>query len=213
MKTRLNFVSNSSSTSFVIAVPDKEERCEHCGRNNYHDIEVLKFLIAAYDIENMAGTNVKWIDAYEKRKIAIEIMDLKKDKRWAQEKIKVLDDLKGNYLINHAITKIEEVLKSFMGDDPSDQRIRWSRLDNEGGWNKVDKNAFTLELEALKTCVEECDKKIPLLINKLKSMSKYKKANSRICHIEIDNSASAVGRLIRDLLDSGRIDIIEKVST
>jgi hypothetical protein len=41
MKLRRGFVSNSSSSSFVIAV-DKPSKCEHCGRSDMDILEMIE---------------------------------------------------------------------------------------------------------------------------------------------------------------------------
>jgi len=56
MKIRNSFVSNSSSSSYVIIVHDNNEPCEHCGRKDLDFLEVLDnasdFLESSIQYEN-----------------------------------------------------------------------------------------------------------------------------------------------------------------
>ena len=61
MKRRNGFVSNSSSTSFIIAINSDTNKCKHCGRES---IDIVKLIEkhSSYDTEI---TNVGYKDVLE----------------------------------------------------------------------------------------------------------------------------------------------------
>jgi len=42
MKNRLGFVSNSSSSSFIVAINRKNDPCPHCGRSGNNIVDLIK---------------------------------------------------------------------------------------------------------------------------------------------------------------------------
>lgn len=108
MKIRNGFVSNSSSSSFVIACKIKE-KCKHCGSSplDFFDLIHLKlndnpktYGYFVYDIESEIESS------------QFEIDDLEKDKSWIERKIKEYETLLGNKdyerIYNYVFPIVEE---------------------------------------------------------------------------------------------------------
>lgn len=63
MKIRTGFISNSSSTSFIIAI-NPSQRCEHCGRSDPSIIDLLERGSAYYVDENRVRKDPEEIKEY-----------------------------------------------------------------------------------------------------------------------------------------------------
>jgi len=48
MKTRIGFVSNSSSASFVVALKTEEKPCAHCGRSDPNFLDIVEAIGARF---------------------------------------------------------------------------------------------------------------------------------------------------------------------
>ncbi len=52
MKTRAGFVSNSSSSSFVVRINDGPDKCEVCGRSDPDVVQIFQEAEDSYDYES-----------------------------------------------------------------------------------------------------------------------------------------------------------------
>ena len=68
MKIRKQFVSNSSSTSYIIKVK-KSEKCPHCGRSDMSFIDYIKNLRENYSDDTQYIGNKQYIIEYLKQQI------------------------------------------------------------------------------------------------------------------------------------------------
>ena len=69
MKVRQGFVSNSSSSSFVVMIPTETEACPHCGRTNFNLFDLLSPLDRGYDDDTCVYCTEDSIDQLEFEKI------------------------------------------------------------------------------------------------------------------------------------------------
>ena len=99
MKTRIGFVSNSSSSSFILAIGDKE-KCPHCGRS---DVDIIDM------IENSRYDDDTQIEAVGKDNVLKNIVD-----NWSDETCKDLtkkiNDFKGDQLYLVSISNHNQTL-------------------------------------------------------------------------------------------------------
>jgi len=87
MKNRKGFVSNSSSSSFIIAIKKDVSKCEHCGRS---DIDLLQLIDYASDyessVEEVGAEGViheiknEWYDNNHSKLIIDKVEEKSKDK-------------------------------------------------------------------------------------------------------------------------------------
>lgn len=212
MKVRQGFVSNSSSTCFLISVPKEGETCEHCGKNDRYYVEILDYLLKCFHSEG--GKVLQWYNKEQTMYIAEVIVEGKKDIKWSKAKIDELERLRKNYLLNHAISKMEELFKLLSRMNMSGKvETRWLREWEENGWHKDEKNVFMRLLDHLKEKIKQAEKDVNEGMKKLRAINEYRKKGRRVCYVEIDNFAGTTGRLLEDLLNSGHIDIIERTQT
>ena len=91
MKTRIGFVSNSSSTSFIVAVRNEPEKCAHCGRSDPDLLELIDQR-CGYSCDNEVDStdfesikeevNRQWSEYNEKEKILKEVKEYSEKEGW-----------------------------------------------------------------------------------------------------------------------------------
>ena len=89
MKIRSGFVSNSSSSSFIIAVGNPE-KCEHCGRSDVDIIDMINNMSDGYEeteVEAVGKDNIlkhiaEWWSDDTLAKLKQKIQDFKGDRMY-----------------------------------------------------------------------------------------------------------------------------------
>jgi len=100
MKTRTGFVSNSSSTSFIIGLGHPAEPCPHCGRGGDDLVRIL-------ESHNHYETELEWSDPSERlEELDREIREYT-DKGWEDDTEYLEDEKK---LIVEARKKFPQVI-------------------------------------------------------------------------------------------------------
>ena len=95
MKIRTGFVSNSSSSSYILAL-SKEDACEHCKYSNAKMIELVRNLFCKNEWDGNVPSSYSGDPENYIESIAKEIEDLEKDIEWNIKKIKVLENISRN---------------------------------------------------------------------------------------------------------------------
>lgn len=115
MKTRTKFVSNSSSSSFIIAITNKIEKCKTCGHEEGIKIDDLIDLIENnnnYDTEiahyELTSETFKSENTYMEEKDVKEITD-KIDNKSADERIMEIKVSYHNAFINGLINDSKNI--------------------------------------------------------------------------------------------------------
>ena len=87
MKTRHGFVSNSSSSSFIVAVPKKGKVCDHCGFDTSSLVSLLSTM-GELTQKNDSAFNSHYLSSNSAKDIILsyndKIKDIKKDKEWCE---------------------------------------------------------------------------------------------------------------------------------
>lgn len=94
MKTRNGFVSNSSSSSFVIAIKNKNKPCPHCGRkdpnfldmieqsNLHNDDNCIYARSAESTLEYLENNGKTWMSSKDYEMIKKSIVKYRTNKKW-----------------------------------------------------------------------------------------------------------------------------------
>lgn len=206
MKERKGFVSNSSSTCYIIAVPKKGKKCKCCGRDNRYYVQMLRYLVKVYEAEK---NEVEWIDSINIAETKYKVDTLKKGIKFLKSQLKEIDKLKRNYLIDMAINKVEQLSNILAKVKDTKYQINWIAEE----MRIIDKNMIDDLKKTMTHRMNEDKKELARLQSKIKKLREFKKKGCDICSLEIDHWDGKTGESIKELLRSGDIDIIEQVNT
>ena len=204
MKIRTGFVSNSSSSSFILAIPNDKE-CGHCGYSNAAIVELVMDLFGdksweSYVPKTYSGNPVDYINAIDE-----EVEQLDKDIAWTIKKIETLENLSTN----------DEALQLFSewNDISRQSKARWRReVDEDENYKRVPREILRRDIGHLGASVERSrNEKNKLLAKKAKIKAAIDN-NQTIYVFEIDIHDSAHS-LIDALIKNGSVEVIEKVMT
>lgn len=205
MKIRYGFVSNSSSSSYILALP-KEKECEHCGHTNGQIIELVSKLFSKgtwddYVPVNYGGDFEGYIGAIEN-----EIEEIDKDIAWTLKKTKVLENLSKN---EDAITLFSE-----WNEIKQQAKPRWRRKADESNeeYGTTPREKLKEDVGWLGDQIEINRRKKTSLEAKKRKIEEAIKSDDTLYAFEIDHQDSARDT-IEMLIKNGIVKVIEKIVT
>lgn len=221
MKARHGFVSNSSSTSFVIAVREQKiEKCPHC---NCSPIDYLNFLHLKTKDEKGQEYEYKIFDIKEhidmlkedikNYKSAIEILTKTNEQFRA-----ILDDLNAPKYINVLINLIGDRLKYTYYQRPfakkskeeQDADLRVLPYDQRASFTYASINT---EIEEIQSKINALETEIKEKEEDINKYSKYAEGKWTIFKIKVDHMDADMHEVIDVMSKSQNVEIIEKKSS
>jgi hypothetical protein len=205
MKIRVGFVSNSSSSSYILALP-KEKECEHCGHNNAQTLKIARELFAKKNKDwksrvpdPYSGDPKHYIDS-----INIEIEEIDKDIKWSLKKIKLLENLREN---DDAIILFNEWNTIERKTDIRPQRLLSEYKEEE---NIDTKEKLKRDIEYLNWNIRKKKERKTKLKSKRHKIERAVKDDDTLYVFEVDHRDNGQD-IIEMLIDNGTVKIIEKI--
>ena len=204
MKVRNGFVSNSSSSSFIVALP-KKVKCKCCGKKNEYMLWVLRDLIknvgAKNNFDSTGLSNYAGGAAQLFININEEIKELKKDIYWCNKERKILEKILQNKDAIDLCDSLETIRHS-----PRHDRLTRSYRDSTAEGLVLGK------IENLNDTMGKASKEIARLVKKARVIKQSAKNKDTIFTFEMDNT-SEYYCIIENLIQSKDIILIKKETT
>jgi len=202
MKTRSGFVSNSSSTSFILTI-ENEKECSSCGHSN---AELILMAMELFTSKNwngcvpssFSGDPQNYIDSLND-----EILELDKDIKQTKEKVASLEKILLNEDAIYLMAQHNRIEKD-------SKTIRYRRQEEE--YYKDPKQQIENEIEWAKSNVKSYVARKKELEAKRYKICNAVKGGQTLLVFETDNSYMTED-LIDRLAKSGAINLIERKST
>lgn len=202
MKIRIGFVSNSSSSSYILAL-SKGKKCDHC---NCSDIDMLELVGKLFSKKEWVGNIPSTYNGDPTVFVDLidgEIEQLDKDIEWVTKKIEVLKDLSKN----------DDALTIFGNwyDISKNVNPRWRR-DIDERCDETPRDKLKREAESLGRLIQENRSKRSSLEIKKNKLEDAVTACQTIYVFDIDH----IGKerdIIETLIKNGVVDVIERIVT
>lgn len=211
MKIRNGFVSNSSSSSFIIALPTKT-KCKHCGKKNEDMLWVIHDILkTVYEKENCDGANLPkygGVAEYLITSMAEEVKSLKKDIYWCNKEKKILEKALKNKDAMNIYERLDDLeLHRIPRHSREFEAVRKRYSDSAGIYDSVSDRIHDLE----KT-IASAGKKISNFSKKARLVNKAVKNDDTVFVFNLDN-ASEYRNIIDRLIENGHVTLIDREST
>lgn len=200
MKIRNGFVSNSSSSSYILATK-REQKCECCGLSNSKMIELASLMLGKKEFDGCVPKSFNGNVSEYVESLDDEIENLKKDILWATEKIEILQKISKN---NDAITLMDQwnVCENLRNDRYNDESEYRSNPTENLKWN----------IERLGNDISGAKNKIAEIKTKKQKLLTAIDENRKIFIFEMDNWSRA-REIVRELIENDTVEIIEEIHT
>jgi len=199
MKTRQGFVSNSSSSSFIVAVPNKATKCKCCHRNDNWVIQAMfKYLTTLTTTGNkfVKLSNADEIVEY----FEDELLNLIKSKSYAEEQLKIIEELESNPKVFDDYLRLAKQLDYI--------RNKSNLVDESTYGSNVYSDKLTERKKNVKQHLSEYDKKVSDLNEIIKKAKKYLKTDFDVYSFTIDNWATDAEEALKKMMADGVIKVI-----
>ena len=200
MKTRSGFVSNSSSSSFIIAVPNKATECKCCYKSNAWVLQAIYQYISAMTEKGNRIYQMVGKDQIE-RHFREELQALEKSKKHAEDQIKMVEDLQKEPSVYESYMRLKRVLEieSYQLTPEREPEVKMqARLEK----SLADRKAkFVKHLEEYETKRKE----LKDLIAKIEG---FTEKNHTVYSFTIDNWASETERALQAMIAGKEVEVL-----
>jgi len=211
MKSRQGFVSNSSSSSFVIAIKKAKSK-------KFSDpSSVIDFLIkhsgAKYgDLKYFSQTPKKYDFLLKK-----EIKELQKDVRWVEKQKSGLEEALGNEDVVEILAKINRMPSIQSAKKRNEDNANKDKTNEDNRFSREYmhsmKEALEREITSLEYSLNSMGEKIKELQEKEKKIQPYLDGDWQLIGFEEDMWGSVLKSAIEDMARRKEAIIIEKATT
>lgn len=203
MKTRFGFVSNSSTSSFIIAVPNKAKECECCHQSDKTFLEMLcKYLttLTPQTHQMYSMTNAETVKEYYES----ELKDLRKTKPHVKEQLAIIEELEADPKLWENYQRLMKQL----------EWVRYNALTKEPEakkWNQRD--SLVERKQRLLKHQEDFDKNVAEIKRIIQEIEKAIAEDYSVYSFTLDNWTTDVEAKIKEMIYEGRIRVIHRVNT
>lgn len=204
MKIRNGFISNSSSSSYILALPNVK-KCEHCESSNDILLELIvdvfsKKSFNGYIPSSYSGDPKQYIET-----INDEIETIEKDIEWANKRVVDLKNLSKN---DDAVSLFAVLSQNKIQNGGTS--IRWER-ECDNGYDDP-RNTLRHEIESLGCKIVELNNNLNKLINERNKIEEAVENDETIYMFEIDYMDPA-RNIVEKLIEADSVKVIEKINT
>jgi hypothetical protein len=208
MRIRTGFVSNSSSSSFILSIA-KEQECKHCNQSNADVLNIIRDLFSSKKYEDYVPKTFSGNPEDYLVSIDTEIEEINKDIHWAHKKIQVLEKINKNPDAV-CLMKQWDRIKEEQGRDKGINFLRYGREDDKyRNENEID--TIARDLDWKRTSIKTLEKKRAELENKKSKIEKAINGEEQIYILEVNHMDDA-HTLIQNMINNGSVKLIDKVT-
>lgn len=209
MKIRNGFVSNSSSSSFIIAVPNKATECKCCKRSNHWLLQAISTYLGTFTKDGNKFYPIQGTDqVYEHFKR--ELDDLTSSKTYTKERLKVIASLQKNPKVYEDYERLRKELDRAR----SKMSISAESAIYQGTDADKAKNDLQSRKEQLERYLSDYDKKLKEIEDIIAKVKKFLKKDYTIYSFTIDNWSTEAERAIKEMMrEPGLIEVIHSIHT
>jgi hypothetical protein len=211
MKIRSGFVSNSSSTCFLLAakIPEKTESPSW--------FDVLDFLVdhcgGPDNLKVFSTTALEQIERWKK-----EINELEEDKKWCLEELKIYEDMEAAKIALPLLGRLikfehqRQYIKNY-GHEPDEEQIKQEiRCYRKYGQETADETLHYAKRRK-NFDIAKIEQNILKLSEKIKKAKPYTDKCWKLIGFEEDNFSGFIKKAVEKLDEDGNIVILEKIHT
>jgi len=209
MKIRNGFVSNSSSSSFIIAVQEPE-KCPHCGQTSADFLKILRAKFGDKQEHAFSSWSIKDYLKHQEE----DIKELEKDNEWVEGQKKKYEDLLKDEKSLDVIREFRDLMNSMMqhvemsGGVKSPRYKRWDSERKNSAREIISEELRGLSMYGVNKSLEEKRE----VVKKIKELNLNKKWN--IFDIKnIDNWDTNLIGTLEIFLESDDVQLIRKETT